>query len=280
MEKPLARIDSHQHFWNYSPLLHVWMNGEMNVLKRDYLPTDLFPLLVQNSIEGCVAVQASQTEEENTFLLALADEHDFIKGVVGWVDLRSHQVEQRLAHYKGSKKMKGFRHIIHDESDGDFMVQADFLRGIGLLNQFGFTYDILIYPKHLANTLKLVRRFPEQLFVIDHLAKPTIREKKITDWKKELEAVAAYQNVYCKISGMVTEATWGSWRKEDFTPYLDAVVEMFGIDRILYGSDWPVCILSASYEDMYGIATGYLSKFTQSEQEKVFGGNAARFYKL
>ena len=280
MEKTIPYIDSHQHFWNYNPLRHAWMSEEMTVLKRDYLPHDLFSLLVQNSIEGCVAVQASQTEEENTFLLALADQHDFIKGVVGWVDLRSNQVEQRLVHYKNSKKMKGFRHVIHDESEIDFMLQTDFLRGIGLLNQFDFTFDVLIYPKHLANTLKLVRWFPEQPFVIDHIAKPNIREKKITDWKKELKAVASYDNVYCKISGMVTEATWGSWRKDDFTPYLDAVVEMFGTDRIMYGSDWPVCNLSASYEDMFGIITDYLSKFTQSEQEKIVGGNATRFYKL
>ena len=280
MEKTIPYIDSHQHFWNYNPLRHAWMSEEMTVLKRDYLPHDLFPLLVQNSIEGCVAVQASQTEEENTFLLALADQYDFIKGVVGWVDLRSNQVEQRLVHYKNSKKMKGFRHVIHDESEIDFMLQTDFLRGIGLLNQFDFTFDVLIYPKHLANTLKLVRRFPEQPFVIDHIAKPNIREKKITDWKKELKAVASYDNVYCKISGMVTEATLGSWRKDDFTPYLDAVVEMFGTDRILYGSDWPVCNLSASYEDMFGIITDYLSTFTQREQEKIVGGNATKFYKL
>ncbi len=276
----MAAIDSHQHFWNYSPQRHAWMSDEMTVLKRDFLPSELFPLLKQSSLEGCVAVQASQTKEENTFLLALADQYDFIKGVVGWVDLQSNQVEERLSYYKKIKKMKGFRHIIHDEPDSDFMLRSDFMRGIGLLNQFGFTYDILIYPNHLSNALELVRRFPDQPFVIDHMAKPIIRESKIAEWKKELEALAACKNVSCKISGMVTEAKWSGWRKEDFTPYLDAVVEMFGIDRLLYGSDWPVCNLSATYEGVYGITASYFSKFSQSEREKVFGGNATRFYKL
>ena len=276
----MIAVDSHQHFWNYSPQRHLWMGEEMKLLKRDYLPADLLPLLKQNSIEGCVAVQASQTEEENIFLLTLAGQHDFIKGVVGWVDLRANQVEERLLHYKGINKMKGFRHIIHDEHDVDFMLRPDFMRGIGLLNQYGFTYDILIYPKHLMNTLNLVRRFPDQSFVIDHMAKPIIRENKIENWKKELEAVATCENVYCKVSGMVTEAKWNSWHKDDFTPYLDAVVEMFGTDRLIYGSDWPVCKLSSTYEDMFGIITSYFSKFTPSEQEKVFGGNATWFYKL
>lgn len=276
----MITIDSHQHFWNYSPQRHVWMSDEMTVLKRDFLPDDLFPLLKQSSIQECVAVQASQTEEENTFLLALAEQHDFIKGVVGWVDLRSDQVEERLTHYTNNKKLKGFRHVIHDEQDVGFMLRPDFQRGIGLLNKFGFTYDILIYPKHLDTTLKLVRRFPDQPFVIDHMAKPIIRESKIADWKKELEAVGAYANVYCKISGMVTEAKWKTWHKEEFTPYLDTVVEIFGTDRLMYGSDWPVCSLSATYEDMLGIVKDYFSGFTKVEEEKVFGGNAARFYKL
>jgi L-fuconolactonase len=189
-------------------------------------------------------------------------------------------VEQRLAHYTNSKKMKGFRHIIQDEQDVDFMLRPDFMRGVGLLKQFGFTYDILIYPKHLTNTLKFVRRFPDQPFVIDHIAKPTIRENKIDDWKRELKEVANNENVFCKISGMVTEATWGKWRKEDFHPYLDTVVEMFGTDRLMYGSDWPVCNLSATYQDMFGIVADYFSHFSKTEQGKIFGVNASRFYSL
>lgn len=276
----MVAIDSHQHFWNYSPQRQVWMTDEMTVLKRDFLPDDLLPLLKENSIDGCVAVQASQTEEENMFLLTLAAQHDFIKGIVGWVDLQSNRVESRLTYYKESKKMKGFRHIIHDEQDVDFMLRPDFMRGVGLLNRFGFTYDILIYPEHLVNTLKFVRRFPDQPFVIDHMAKPIIRESKVVEWKKELKAIAACDNVHCKISGLVTEAKWNSWRKDDFTPYLDAVVEMFGTDRLMYGSDWPVCTLSATYEDMFGIVKDYFSGFTLAEREKVFSGNATEFYGL
>ena len=276
----MIAIDSHQHFWNYSPQRQVWMSAEMAVLKRDFLPDDLLPLLKQCSIQGCVAVQASQTEEENAFLLALAGQHDFIKGVVGWVDLQSTEVEQRLAYYANSKKMKGFRHIIHDEQDVDFMLRPDFMRGIGLLNQFGFTYDILIYPKHLTNTLTLIRKFPDQPFVIDHIAKPIIRENKIADWKRDLEAIAGCENVYCKISGMVTEAKWHDWRKEDFTPYLDAVIEMFGTDRLMYGSDWPVCNLSTTYPNMFGIVFDYFSHFSKTERERIFGENATKFYRL
>ncbi len=276
----MIAIDSHQHFWNYSPQRQTWMTDEMTLLKRDFLPSDLLPMLKKCSIQGCIAVQASQTEEENTFLLTLANQNDFIKGVVGWVDLQLDQVEQRLARYSKSKKMRGFRHIIHDEADVDFMLRPDFIRGIGLLKQFDFTYDILIFPKHLPNTLRLVRKYPDQPFVIDHLAKPIIRERKIEDWKRELGAIAACENVYCKVSGMVTEAKWQDWRKEDFTPYLDAVLELFGTNRIMYGSDWPVCTLSASYEDMYEIVTNYFSKFSKIEKENVFGSNAARFYHL
>lgn len=276
----MIAIDSHQHFWNYSPQRHLWMSDNMTVLKRDFLPDDLFPHLKQNLIEGCIAVQASQSEEENTFLLMLADQHEFIKGVVGWVDLKSSQLEQRLTYYNSTKKMKGFRHVIHDEEDVDFMIHPDFLRGIGMLNKFNFTYDILIYPKHLANTLTLVRKFAEQPFVIDHMAKPNIRERKIEDWQGELTKIAACENVYCKISGMVTEAKWGKWSKEDFAPYLDTIVKLFGTNHLMYGSDWPVCNLSATYNDMFGIVSDYFSRFSKGEQEKIFGANAAQFYRL
>ncbi len=276
----MIAIDSHQHFWNYSPQRQAWMSEEMTLLKRDFLPSDLLPMLKKCSMQGCIAVQASQTEEENTFLLTLANQNDFIRGVVGWVDLQSDQVEQRLARYSNSKKMRGFRHVIHDEADVDFMLRPDFIRGIGLLKQFDFTYDILIFPQHLPNTLKLVRKYPEQPFVIDHLAKPIIHDRKVEEWKRELGAIAACENVYCKVSGMVTEAKWHDWRNEDFTPYLDAVVELFGTNRLMYGSDWPVCTLSSTYEDMYGIVTNYFSKFSKIEKENVFGSNAARFYHL
>jgi L-fuconolactonase len=273
-------IDAHQHFWHYDPNKHVWMSETMGVLKKDYLPTDLEPLLKNCALTGCVAVQANQAEEENTFLLGLAEKHDFIKGIVGWVDLQSPQVEERLAYYKQFDLMKGFRHVIHDEEDLDFMLRPAFLRGIGLLKKYGYTYDILIFPKHLPNTLKLVAAFPEQAFVIDHIAKPFIKTGDIEEWRNALKTVAAYNNVSCKISGMVTEADWHNWKPADFTPYLDTIVELFGTDRIMYGSDWPVCTLAATYENMFSIVKNYFSKFSASEQEKFFGGNATRFYSL
>jgi L-fuconolactonase len=271
-------IDAHQHFWHYDPNKHVWMSEAMGVLKKDYLPTDLAPLLQNCAINGCVAVQANQAEEENTFLLGVAQQHDFIKGIVGWVDLQSEQVEARLEYYTQFERMKGFRHVVHDEPDRDFMLRPAFLRGIGLLEKYGYTYDILIFPEHLSNTLKLVKAFPNQRFVIDHIAKPAIKKGTIKAWQKALKAVAAHENVSCKISGMVTEADWHKWQQGDFAPYMAQVVELFGIDRIMYGSDWPVCTLAASYENMFSIVKQYFSTFSASEQQKFFGDNATKFY--
>ena len=280
-------IDAHQHFWHYDPAKHLWMGEKMGILKKDYLPTDLEPLLKNSGLGGCVAVQANQAEEENTFLLALAEKHDFIKGIVGWVDLQSPNVEERLAYYSQFSKIKGFRHVLHDESDINFMLRPAFLKGISLLKKYGFTYDVLIFPNHLSNTLKLVKAFPEQPFVIDHIAKPPIKKGTISvgipsekQWQKALKAVADHKNVSCKISGMVTEADWTHWQQADFTPYIDAVVELFGIDRIMYGSDWPVCTLAATYEKQFAIVKHHFSTLSETEQEKFFGGNAIQFYNL
>ena len=280
-------IDAHQHFWHYDPAKYLWMSEKMGILKKDYLPTDLEPLLKNSGLGGCVAVQANQAEEENTFLLALAEKHDFIKGIVGWVDLQSPNVEERLAYYSQFSKIKGFRHVLHDESDINFMLRPAFLKGISLLKKYGFTYDVLIFPNHLSNTLKLVKAFPEQPFVIDHIAKPPIKKGTISvgipsekQWQKALKAVADHKNVSCKISGMVTEADWTHWQQADFTPYIDAVVELFGIDRIMYGSDWPVCTLAATYEKQFAIVKHHFSTLSETEQEKFFGGNAIQFYNL
>jgi L-fuconolactonase len=281
----MERIDSHQHFWNYHPSKHVWMNDDMTVLKKDYGPGDLKPLLDSCNLQGCIAVQANQSEEENHFLLGLSKQSGIIKGIVGWVDLQATDVADRLAFYQQFKLIKGFRHVIHDEPDINFMLQPDFLKGIKTLKNFDYAYDILIFHVHLKNTLELVKKNPEQRFVIDHIAKPDIRNKKFDDpiaigWKKDLSAVAAMPNVYCKISGMVTEAVWKGWKQDDFTFYMDAVVTMFGTDRIMYGSDWPVCTLSGSYAEVYNIVHDYFSAFTDTEQDNFFGKNAERFYKL
>ena len=276
----MLRIDSHQHFWNYDPGCHIWMTAEMSVLKKDYGPQDLSVLLEQCHLQGSVAVQASQSEAENEFLLQLAEHNPFIKGIVGWVDLQSVAVSERLAYYSSKKNIKGFRHVIHDEEDIDFMLRPAFLRGIRALLPYGFTYDLLIYPYHLQNTLELARLFPDQPFVIDHIAKPRIGKKEVSEWKKKLAPLASMQNVHCKISGMVTETAWKKWKREDFIPYLDTIVEIFETKRILYGSDWPVCTLSASYEETYGLVKHYFDDFSQVEQNDFFGLNAKRFYDL
>lgn len=274
------RIDAHQHFWNYDPAKHIWMNEQMGVLKTDYLPSDLEPLLKNCGLDGCVAVQANQAEVENEFLLDLANQFDFIKGIVGWVDLQAYDVVERLSYYQQFSKIKGFRHVIHDEPDIDFMHRAAFMSGLLQLKSFNYTYDLLIFPKHLPNTIELLKVFNQQLFVIDHIAKPNIKNGEIDTWKKHLKEVASFENVYCKISGMVTEADWSAWKKEDFTKYLDAVVEAFGINRIMYGSDWPVCTLAASYEAQFSIVKDYFLSFSRTEQDNFFGGNASKFYKI
>lgn len=276
----MMRIDSHQHFWKYDPASHVWMTGEMNVLKKDMGPDELYPLLEVCGIQGSIAVQASQSEDENSFLLALSEKYPFIRGIVGWTDLQAEDVAERLSCYSTKEKIKGFRHVIHDEADIDFMLRPAFLRGIRALQPFGFTYDMLIYSAHLPNALKLIRQFPDQPFIIDHIAKPAIKEHEIAHWKKLLTPVAALPNVYCKISGMVTEAAWRHWKQDDFMPYIDTVVNLFGTERILYGSDWPVCILSASYTEVYDIVKRYFQNFSTEDQQKFFGMNAKRFYRL
>lgn len=276
----MDRIDSHQHFWNYHPAKHVWMNDDMALLKKDFYPHDLEPLLKNCNLNGCVAVQANQAEEENEFLLKLADESSIIKGIVGWVDLQAEKIAERLSYYKNFEKIKGFRHVIHDEPDIDFMLRPAFIRGINAMLPFNYTYDILIFYHHLVNTAKFVQQFPDQTFVIDHIAKPDIKNKQFQEWKKQLAAVAAFPNVNCKISGMVTEANWKSWKPDDFIIYMDAVVELFGTERVMFGSDWPVCTLAATYEEVYNITNDYFSSFTKNEQDNFFGLNAKRFYHL
>lgn len=272
-------IDAHQHFWHYHPVTQNWINEDMAVIRKDFLPADLAPVLRENTIDACVAVQADQSEKETEFLIRLANENSFIKGVVGWVDLRAENIRERLLLYRQYPVVKGFRHILQGEEPG-FMLQPGFLRGIAALKEFGFTYDILIYPKHLSAALELVKQFPDQPFVIDHMAKPFIKDGLIEEWKKGIQAIARYPNVYAKVSGMVTEADWNKWKALDFVPYLDTVTEAFGINRLLYGSDWPVCLVAASYADMIGMVRNYFLSFSPAEQASVFGGNAANFYHL
>jgi L-fuconolactonase len=276
----MLRIDAHQHFWKFDPVRDSWITADMAVIQKDFLPGDLQPLLEANGLHGSVIVQSDQSEHENAFQLANAAGYDFIKGIVGWVDMQADNIEERLAHYKQFKKMKGFRHVLQGEPDRALMLQPAFKRGIGLLKQFGFTYDILIFPDQLEYIPAFVAAFPDQPFVIDHIAKPYIKDKKIEAWKKDMLPISRFENVYCKISGMVTEANWKNWKQEDFKPYLDTVVEAFGIKRIMFGSDWPVCLVAASYAEMMAIVKDYFSAFTQDEQDLFFGANATLFYNL
>lgn len=272
-------IDAHQHFWHYDPATHAWINEEMLVIRKDFLPGNLQPVLRENNIDGCVAVQADQSEQETGFLIGLANEHEYIRGIVGWVDLRAENVKERLEHYKQYPLVKGFRHILQGE-DPAFMLTAEFRRGIAALKDFGYTYDMLIYPKHLAASLELVQQFPEQKFVIDHIAKPDIKNGSLNNWEKGMRALAGMPNVYCKISGMVTEANWQTWTKEDLFPYLSVVTDAFGTNRLLYGSDWPVCLVAAAYHEMMAPVKDFFRNFSAHEQDAVFGKNAIEFYHL
>jgi L-fuconolactonase len=272
-----VKLDSHQHFWNYDPAQHVWMTDAMDVLRRDYLPGELEPLLDAVGFDGTIAVQARQVLEETEWLLKLADENEFIKGVVGWVDLRSTELRAQLERYAKHPKLVGVRHVVHDEPDDDFMLRPEFRRGIAQLREFGLTYDLLLFPKHLPVAAKLVKEFPDQSFVLDHIAKPAIRDETVSPWCDDLRRLADFPNVFCKLSGLVTEAKWKQWRAEDFHRYLDIVFEAFGPERLMIGSDWPVCTLSGDYVSTMNIVINYL---TAGNREAILGGNCARFYNL
>jgi L-fuconolactonase len=276
----MERIDAHQHFWNYDAVTHSWITDEMAMLRRDFLPPDLAPLLAGNNFDGSVAVQADQTLEETYFLLQLAKENPFIRGVVGWVDLQAPGVGDQLASLKQFEKLKGFRHILQGEPDNAFMLRSAFLNGIKELGNYHFTYDILVFPGHLENVRKLVQQFPEQSFVIDHLAKPGIKNGEIKEWEKDMRSLAACSNVCCKLSGMVTEANWKHWKKEDIYPYIDVIIESFDTGRVMFGSDWPVCLVAGSYQQVTGIVDDYIAGFSRDEKNKIFGENAISFYNL
>ncbi|TWR24914.1 amidohydrolase family protein [Mucilaginibacter achroorhodeus] len=276
----MLKIDSHQHFWLYDKARHEWINEDMHQCRRDFVPADLQPLLEQNGIAGCVTVQADQTITENEFILNFAQQNSFIKGVVGWIDLKAADVEQRLEQYRDIELMKGFRHVLQGEADDRYMLREDFMTGIGLLDKYGFTYDILIFPKHLKIAAEFVAAFPNQRFVVDHLAKPFIKAGDIDQWKKDIQVLAQHQNVSCKVSGMVTEADWNNWKDEDFTPYLDIVFNAFGAERLMYGSDWPVCNVAGGYQKAYKLAEGYVNQLSQNEQELFWAKNAIHFYRL
>ena len=273
-------IDSHQHFWKYDPVRDSWITDEMSILKRDYFPEDLEREIDAYHNDATVAVQSDQSENETLFLLDLANRNKRIAGVVGWVNLRSPQLAERLQFFSQFSKLVGFRHVVQSEPDDRFLARDDFVSGVAQLRPFGLTYDILIYPKQLPAALELASKLPDQRFVIDHLAKPEIKSKKIEPWATRMRANAQNENVYCKLSGMVTEADWRHWKPDDFRPYLDIVFDAFGPDRLMFGSDWPVCLCTASYTQVKQVIDSYLQQNSVEEKGKIFGDNAIGFYRL
>lgn len=271
-------IDTHVHFWQYNKQRDGWMD-DMPVLQQDYLPPVLFPILKRNGVAGCVAVQASQEELETHFLVELAKTNPFIKGVVGWIDLQNENVEQRLEYFSQYPIIKGWRHVVQGEPD-DFLLRQNFLRGIKAVASLGYTYDVLIYHHQLKPALEFVAKFPEMKLVIDHCAKPDIAHKSIDEWKTLMQEIAQQPNVYCKLSGLFTEAKWKEWSPADFYPYLDVVFEAFGTDRLLFGSDWPVILVSGMYVQWKSLLEKYMEQFSAEQREKVFGVNAMQFYNL
>jgi L-fuconolactonase len=273
-------IDAHQHFWKFDPLRDSWITDEMQVLRKDFFPADIESIFKRNLITGSIVVQADPSEVENHFLLSLAAQSPVIKGVVGWIDFQSEGIEEKLKYYQQYSMLKGFRHLLQGEKQRDSMLDPRFQKGIGLLNEYGFSYDLLILPDQLGYAEKLVRSFPDQRFVIDHLAKPQIKQGIISEWKQAMKRFATCQNVYCKISGMVTEADWDYWEGDDFLPYIDTVIDTFGTKRIMFGSDWPVCLTAGMYDEIKQIADDYFNSFSITEQSDFFGGNAMSFYHL
>jgi L-fuconolactonase len=274
------RIDAHQHFWRYSPAEYPWISPEMQRLATDYLPPAIEAVAAPVGIDGSVAVQARQTVEESRWLLELAAANPFIRGVVGWVDLRAPRVGEQLAVLAADPKFVGVRHVVQDEPDPRFLLGEAFVRGLRQLHAFGLTYDLLLFPPQLPAAVELVAAMSEQPFVLDHLAKPRIKEKTLDPWRRDIEALARHRHVCCKLSGLVTEAAWRGWTRADFTPYLDVAIAAFGPERLMFGSDWPVCLLAGEYAEVVEIVREHCGRLSVGEQAAIWGGTAARVYGL
>jgi len=276
----VKKIDAHQHFWRYDNIRYAWINDDMGRLKNDFLPADLFPEINANNVIGTVAVQALQDEEENSFLLKLAEKYPFILGVVGWLDLKSPDLIKRLDFYKNFSKLKGFRHVLQDESDPEFILNEAFQGGLKTIFDAGYTYDLLVLPHQMKAAVETVSNFPKGSFVLDHLAKPPINMHIDEDWKYHINALGKLPNVYCKLSGMITEGDWEKWEEKDFYPYMDTIMEAFGEDRVMFGSDWPVCKLAGTYERVIQLLDGYFKDCSETTLKKIWRTNAIDFYHL
>ncbi len=274
------KIDAHHHFWRYSPDQYAWINADMAVLRRDFLPEYLHQELHAAGIQGALTVQARQTVEETRWLLELAQRHEFIKGVVGWLPLTANNIQAELEHWSAQPKLKALRHVLQDEPDDAYMLGTEFNRGIRLLRQFNLVYDILIFEKHLPQSIRFVDQYPNQIFVLDHMAKPCIKDRVIEPWDRLITELARRPNVFCKLSGVVTEADHCAWSPADIQPYLDVVLKAFGPARLMFGSDWPVCLLAVSYARWVRTIQDFIAPLSIREQEQIMGDTAARVYQL
>jgi L-fuconolactonase len=276
----IQRIDAHHHFWKFEEAEYSWISEEMVALRRDFLPADLHEQMRAAGVAGAISVQARQTIEETRWLLQLAEEHSFLRGVVGWAPLASADFPRYLDELAAHPKLKGFRHVLQDEPDDEFMLREDFNRGLSALAGTGLAYDILIHERHLPIAIKLVDRHPNQVFVLDHLAKPLICRRELSPWRERLKDLAARSHVHCKISGLVTEADWTGWTIDDLRPYFDTALECFGPARLLAGSDWPVCLLASGYQRWWETLGELVSALSPSERASILGENALRVYRL
>jgi L-fuconolactonase len=279
MNDGAGRIDAHQHYWRFNPVRDAWITENMAPLRRDFLPADVASEMLASAIDGAVAVQADQSETETQFLLDLAATHPFVRGVVGWIDLRAPTLVDRLALWRGDRALKGFRHIAQAEPD-DFLDRYDVARGIRTVGEHGFSYDILIYPRQFDAAVRLVGRCPGVRFILDHCGKPAIARGEIAEWRAGLERLAHFPNVYCKLSGLVTEAKWTTWKPADLVPYLDVAAAAFEPSRLMFGSDWPVCLVASGYNSVVAIIEQWTERMNTAERARIFGGTAREAYRL
>ncbi len=276
----MLKIDSHQHFWHYNSNAYGWISDEMSVIRRDFLPDDLRKEIAPAGVSGVISVQASQTLKETRWLLELATRDDFIKGVVGWAPLIDSKVDQVLATLSTNSKLVGVRHVLQDEPDPLFMLREDFNRGIGQLKRLGLPYDILIFERHLPQTIELVDRHEQQVFIVDHLAKPRVKDEQLSPWQENIRELAKRPHVYCKLSGLVTEASYRHWTRDQLRPYMETVLSAFGPERTMFGSDWPVCLVAAGYKEWTDIVADTVGSLSVAEQERIWSGTAIEAYKL
>jgi len=272
-------IDSHQHFWNYDPIRDSWIDDSMSIIRKNFLPKDLEPILIENGVDGCIAIQADQSELETQFLIDCACSNSFIKGVVGWVDLTSKNIDNRLNHFSLNPSFKGVRHIVQAEKK-NYLLRKDVQNGISKLKEYNLTFDLLIYPNQIMNAVELVKKFSDQTFILDHIAKPNISKPVSDEWKYGIKLLSENHNVSCKISGMVTETNNFKFNNNDFIPFLDVIFNCFGSERIMFGSDWPVCLVAASYNQTIKIIHNYLENCSKKIKDDIMGNNAVKIYNL